>query len=548
MLHTFSQLTSDTTLLTPNRRLSAVLLKQYHHWQTRHAQNCWHTPDILPLSAWLQRLWKQLTYQQCHTHPLLLNATQEYALWEKIISESPANNYLLQVTETVKTARAAWELLKQWQLNLDHPAFQNSEDYAAFQDWARQFAQQCKQQQWLDQASLPHIIVDKILDRTLTPVTHILLVGFTELTPMQNSLFNACKQEGSKVSLEKITGISTEKPPEIYKINLKDRENEIHTMARWTKAIQEQASYTLPNREITIGCIIPNLEQHRDIVVRIFSAIYTEQHHCTLSPNTWPFNISAGIRLSEYPIIYTAIELLKLAQGTISLAAFSHVLRSPFLAGAETEMTARAQLENYLRQRNITNLYIKKIISDPRLSIKQHCPILTKKLLAYCASLKKHPATALANQWATLFMQLLQILGWPGERSMNSQEYQITHTWLERMAEYNTLDHVLPPQDFEHALHQLIQMTKRTIYQPQSPEVSVQILGVLEAIDLPFDYLWIMNFDDQTWPPAPKPNAFIPKQLQKTLNLPHATAEREFTYCQQLTEKLTQAAPHKIGR
>ncbi len=87
------------------------------------------------------------------------------------------------------------------------------------------------------------------------------------------------------------------------------------------------------------------------------------------------------------------------------------------------------------------------------------------------------------------------------------------------------------------ALEQLSQLTFNTIFQPQTPETPIQILGALEAAELPFKHLWVMQMDDSLWPSAPKPNPLLPSRLQKKYQMPHAAAERELFYCKKLTEQ-----------
>ena len=52
--------------------------------------------------------------------------------------------------------------------------------------------------------------------------------------------------------------------------------------------------------------------------------------------------------------------------------------------------------------------------------------------------------------------------------------------------------------------------------------------------------------DDINWPPQPNPNPFIPKKLQRELQMPHATAERELQFCTQLIQQFQQSAPFVI--
>src|SRR5579862_4254082 len=119
------QLDPDTTILTPNRRLSASLHKFYQQYQLQQNATHWHTPDILPVTTWIQRLWNHYTETQIAKMPYLLNSLQEQFIWESILLNTKV---LLQITETANLAKSAWSLLKQWQIDFHHPSFQSTED------------------------------------------------------------------------------------------------------------------------------------------------------------------------------------------------------------------------------------------------------------------------------------------------------------------------------------------------------------------------------------------------------------------------------------
>ncbi len=525
-----------TTLLTPNRRLAALYFNQFNQQQILQKKLCWQSVDILPLSSWLQRLWQEFTAKRLHDAPVLLTPQQQTILWEIIIRQSPRSDALLQISSTAELAESAYGLLKLWQVSLTETALQLTEDGRIFQEWAEEFTQLCQKNHWLDLNSLPDLLRENILTQHITLPTRLILVGFTEISPQHVHLLNLCEKQGSEIIHyhAKTPAIS------IKKIALLDQETEIRTMARWAKA-----TYNLcpQKRPYLIGCVVPQLDTLRETVLHIFSEIFTEDSTFTLDHTQLPFNISAGKSLLTFPIIQTAIELLKVAQHTLSLETISHLLKSPFLGEAEQERLKRAYFENRLRSANVTTLSIKKLLSpDSRYQLAASCPLLAKRLehyLMHFAGLKK--ALPLAD-WATHFLALLKLLGWPGERSLNSQEYQIVQRWLDLLLECSMLDGILPPQTLSQALNWLTHFSAKTIFQPQTPEAPIQILGVLEAAELPFEHLWVMGFDDANWPASPKPNPLIPQRLQKTLNMPHATIERELLYCERLVEQLKHSA------
>lgn len=530
----FHHLSDQTSLLTPNRRLSAALIKKHHQWQIAQGKSCWPSLDSLPMNSWVQRLWQSYAVKQIVAMPMQLSTQQELLLWEEILRQSKESEYLLQLSHAAELAQSAFGILKQWRVKLDHPALNTTEDGMIFQKWAVQFQEALQRKHWLASDSLIDHVAEKIETGDITPPPHLLLTGFTEISPQSRHLFDACEQRGTRM-----TYYQSKKPHHlIQRISLNDEETEIRTMARWAKARFENYPHT------SIGCIVPHLEKCRDRVVHIFSEVFSDQYTYTLNEITLPFNISAGINLSRYPVIHTALALLSLSADNIPLETFSHFLRTPFIGEAEQEMIQRAQFENVLRHRNTQQISLTQTADMDQLA--SHCPMLANRFKQYLY-LKTNKKQKLAiSEWISIFVSQLTALGWPGERSINSQEYQVVQRWLDLLNEYAKFDNLLAAQSQQQALAYLIRLATDTIFQIQSPEAPVQILGLLEATELPFDALWVMGLDDTAWPPFPKPNPFIPQRLQKTLHMPHATAERELVYCQDLTEQLKQSAEYVI--
>lgn len=538
--HLFAQLNPHTTLLTPNRRLSATLHKLYEQYMLASGKSAWQTPDILPFTSWMTRLWDDYTCQTMAKMPLLLNAAQEQFLWEKIISGAKEGHFLLQVKETAELAQSAWGLLKQWRVDIQHPLFQSTDDASAFYRWAGEFEEVCRQSDWLDNASLPERLSGIIIKGILRPAKHIKLIGFTELSPQVEYLLQACTAQGSVIEKVEINSFHQT----CQRIALCDTEAEIVTMANWAKSIYQS------NHQATIGCVIPSLETIRDRVMQIFAEVFTDDKTGALDIQTVSFNISAGKSMIHYPVIYTALEILAWQKKNIGIESFRHVLTSPYVGDGECEYIRRANVDSLLRQNNINQIDLSAVTENSghhhKISLPAVCPKLTKRLsafLEYTGSVDKYQRF---TDWASSFHKLLQIMGWPGERSLNSDEYQVVENWLTIMNEFASLDQVSKPVDYHHAYQALYKAASRATFQPKSPDARIQVLGMLEAAALPFDYLWVAGLDDLSWPPQPRPNPFIPKRLQRELAMPHATAERELIYSQLLTQQFKDCSSHTI--
>ena len=444
----FELIDNQTTVLTPNRRLSATLHKLYQQHQIEQKNYSWLTPDILPVSTWIERLWHHYTATQFDTPPILLNTVQEQFLWESILLNAKESAALLQASETADIAKTAWNLLKQWQIELHHPLFASAEDYAALHQWAKQFLAVCRENNWIDAANLPDAVLSKIKSNAIKPPAKIILIGFTELSPQLKCLLDSCQQIGSH--LHQFDG--SEKQAECVRIALPDEENEILTMARWAKSTLNQ------HKNVTIGCVIPSLDKKRDRVMQIFSEVFAVEPAYTADQEAAQFNISAGKSLANYPIIHTALQLLSLHKKSISVELLNYLLASPFIGEAERERIRRANFDSLLRQKNITTIDLVKAIQnteDSKLSLSKNCPHLAKRFQQFFAQIETQEKTLTHSQWAKLFTELLSTLGWPGERSLSSEEYQIVENWLKLLSEYATLDHVSKSVSFHQGVQTL---------------------------------------------------------------------------------------------
>lgn len=531
LVHLFAEISAGTTILTPNRRLAATLRQLDQEWQLKSGQQCWPTPDILPYISWIQRLWNSLSTRCLDQNlSILLTPTQESYLWENIITHSKEAGILLRTAETADLAHTAWKLLCEWRVNPLQMKI-GSEDSAVMHAWAKEFADQCKKQDWIDSGNMINQITAQL--SSLSMPKKILFIGFNELSPLQQDFFNTIKSQQITVNLLNLTQPSTQSA----RISFQYVDEELITVARWSKKM------FLDHPTAQIACVVPNLATIRDRVVDIFSSVFNETY------DQVPFNVSAGKNLSQYPLIIAALQQLHLVKTTLPLEKMSELLNSAFIGDAEREYIQRAKYESILRRNNLKTVHLSNLLatsSDNPIKLADYCPRLNKRLTDYYKTLNALPSKQSFAAWAHTFTELLTIMGWPGERSLNSEEYQQVEHWLRLFTNLASLDQITGPVNYQHALHSLQRLAASTVFQPRTPAARIQVLGILEAAGLPLDYLWITGLNDMTWPPQPNPNPFIPKKLQRELAMPHSTALRELEYCQQLTQQFLQSASNVI--
>ncbi len=512
-------LTPNSLLLTANKRLSNKITNIHHDYQLKLKNAAWKSLDALPLVNWLERCYESVQLGNPAKHDLLLNDFQEYIIWQKIIQNESAYA-LLNISETARLAQKAWQLLNQYQINLNTPQLNENPDNEQFILWAKQFKEYCHKQNFLDIANLTNTITQRFEQHYLTVPHEIHLIGFIELTPDVNHLFDVLSAQDCSIHLYQLKGTSTT----TQTVSLTSIDDEIITLARWAKHL------ALHEPHASIGCIVPKLNDHRAKIERVFTDVC--QSDIT-------FNLSSGTALFDEPMIYTGLTILSMIHRDIPLENISHLLRSPFLAKAEEHITNRAQLETAIRKLKNPTYTLTQLI---HLSILNETD-LAQYLKTFQQLLNNSHQTYFPSACMKLFSQLLSTLGWPGERTLNSREYQTLEHWKKLLNECVTLDVVLhdtwTPAE---ALTQLKQRTTRTLFQPQTIEAPIQILGMLESTDLSFTHLWVMELDDLHWPPPAKPNPLLPISLQRQYNMPHASAERELAFCELMISRFQQQA------
>lgn len=525
-------LDKDIVVLTANRRLSHHLHRQFNQYQlTQQKKTLWSTPTILPLKTWLANCWQQ--------HPActgkLLSNFQEQWCWESIIRKSYNPSFFLSAKHTAMLAKGAWETLTLWNIDLDEINAIN-EEIKTFVQWAQKFKAIKAENGWLCAAELPKALLTLLGNTQFSLPQQIILVGFDEFAPVIQQLIDQMRQ------YTKVTQYTpTPKVASIHQIQLRDEEHELSTMAQWTKKHYDQN----PNQRI--GCIIPNLSKIRKIVDRVFTDMFAP-HNTLPETNVTlpPFNISAGQTLNSFSIIRCALNVLDIKLNAIAFENLSQLLRSIYINSSTTNACFAALLERDIRKLN--QLHIRPTSLLPQLSkLKNIFPKATFParweafLKTYCQGPQQSP-----NQWTTAFINELTQIGWPGQRNLTSFEYQLVKRFEKIFEEFSELDSFTEPLSRQQALYMLHQLVAQTIFQPESPEQPIQILGVLEATGIEFDALWIMNLSNESWPAAANPNPFLPIDLQRNYKMPHACANREFNYTQHLQNRLFNSAPNII--
>lgn len=500
------------SVVTPNHRLSLALQREFGDRQTLRGEVLWESADILPWTGFLERTCQDARYSDAIRLPLPLAPAQSHALWENLLRNSATGEALLAVADAARLAHEAWQLTTAWRLEPHLRGAPLNEDSKAFLDWAPRYERALQRNGLMDAVELA--------DRVLPLITHakvklpeaLIAYGFDSFTPQQADFLSGLQQAGCEVLL---AGPSV-RNSRVLRVPCADAEQEIHHAAAWARTRLEAGC-------TRIGIVVPDLAARRAAIVRIFSAAMAPDYALPVATSrVLPFNLSLGVALADYPLVNTALLLLELAGRDVEFERASRVLRSPFIAGGEVERSGRALLDAELRSRAEPSVTLERLQN----MVAQHggeCPQLARLLKALAEFRKSHLFGAQApSLWGRAISEALATAGFPGERAPDSVEYQTLKRWHEVVAGFAALDRVVPRMGYAEALSRLRRMAGDALFQPESPDVPIQILGVLETSGLTFDGLWVMGLGDEDWPPPQRPNPFLPLTVQRVAGVPQS--------------------------
>jgi probable DNA repair protein len=524
-------LSAGATLVSGNRRLARAMRETYHAARLAEGLRAWSSPVILPWEAWTAGLWAEAASRSTEDPLLRLGSDQELLLWERIIDEADGKT-LLAVEETARAAREAWALIHEWRL--DRAALETSlaPDVIQFRRWAEMFESECAREGWIDAArsvaSLP-----ALLECVEVPGV-LLLAGLDELTPAQEALLALLRVRGTTVQVvEPAPGRNVE----CVRACFTSPREEIRAAARWARELVDAGE---PG---PIGVVVPDLASRRAEVERIFrEALDPPSLFAGGSASEGLFQISAGTPFARYPPVRAALLALGLRPDSVELATFSAWLRSEYVAGGEPERPARALLDRRLREQGLPQVHLRDLFLPSERSLQLFGAVQMWKGLW-----QRLPPSAPPGRWADLFAELLEALGWPGERSLNSQERQILAEWSELLADFAALGATSRPLRLGQAVLLIERMAAERMFQPEGEAGPVEVLGLLEAAGAEHNRLWVARLDDETWPGEARPNPFLPYELQRELRLPHSSPERELAFAQTRLSNLVAGAGRVVA-
>jgi probable DNA repair protein len=523
-------------ILTVNNRLARELRQQFDRQQASKDQTVWQSAVILPWSAWLQQSYESLVDQGLTSRVLLQNHHEAW-LWQQIVQAD--ERVWLRPQAAAQMAQQAWQLLLAWRLDLVQVQAMGSDETACFLAWQAAFRRACTEQGLLSLAELPDILREH--GSALCLPNHISLCGFDDLSPQQQALFDQLGTQG--ISIERFPDSDCDS--RVRAVQADCAQDEIRAAATWAK------QQLLADPTCRIAVISPQLQQQRQALEHGFREVICPQSLLPGGATEAGFNLSLGRPLADYPLVTQLLLAFDLTRNRpVPLAVLSVLLRSPFI-GIPDEWQQRAAFDRRLHDEGLPELSVARFVRRARVLGSQDMTVHMPDFIARLTQLRQQaalwPQLATPVVWAEHLWSLMCCLGWPGPMEhLNSAEFQQVTRFRRILSDLASLALVQIEMRWSEALAALRQLCASCIFQAKSTDHQLHILGILDAVGLQFDAVWLLNMDDRCWPPAANPHPLLPVVLQRDLAMPHASNARELAFAQQLCSRLRRMAPEVI--
>lgn len=522
------------TVVTGSDRLARRLQERVADAHISAGRSAWERPDILPAGAFWRRLAAELQQDPALaiSKRRVLSRAAVSCRWESYVAETFRDNPLLQTSGAAKSALDAWQLCRDWLLDSKALANDPLEETRLLIQWGRRFEQACDTQLLLPEYALPDAVLETLQDypetRDCLP-KKIGLAGFMEFTPRETHRWEALRSFGVEIDQLAVAGTEND----VNVVACSDTRTEIATAAAWAR---EQLR---ANPRVRIGLVVPDLAGQRAALKRSLTETLSPARVARFDRSPLPFNFSLGEPLAEYALATDALAVLALANNRVEFAAAGRLCRSPYIGVAE-EFGARRELESSLRHDG----YAEFSLSDFRyVAAREQCPAFSATLESFRDAVRECNDEVLPSAWALRFSAWLELFDWCRARKLDSDEYQARETFNDLLSRLSEFDIVLGKCSRASAFSWFSRLVNETLFQPRAADAPVQVLGLLEATGMQFDALWVMGLTDDVLPAAPRPNPFLPVEIQRAKNLPQSSAARELKFAREIFAGLRRAAP-----
>lgn len=530
---------NSALILTSNRALNDYLSQNKKY-------------NVIQIYDWIKIIFNQYVSNLSKDHEdscIFLKETPTQLLWQQILENHfQKNNHddelftNLSIYSATTQAIDAYQLLIQWRIHSDY--FNQNKMYIHsetehFLLWQNEFNKICDKNNWLVVYKMSDKVAEWIDQGKIKCPKIIYYSGFEAIVPQIQYLFDILTKNGiSLKSLDNLGDSNNIKNSSKNYFKFSDSKSEFFSVANWASECLKKFEYKNHQKNsYPIGIIIDDLSTHHDDLKQIFEQVLENKN---------AYNIAVGKSLDEFELIQQAIFLMSLYPHKIlNLSEINYLILN---IHQQDQFDQRILFESHLRKNKIKTRYkleeLYQILSNlhqNEQTIASDFKLMLEKFFEHydnsrCG--KKHSP----SEWVDYFKTILNIFDWNNLVHAQSEEFKSQWNLEEKISnifnKFIEISVIFPLISLKDALSLLKRLMQEYSLRPENNKAPIQIVSLMESQSIQFDYLWLMNAHSQNYPSSPKPNSFLPIELQKEYKMPRATSENQFEFSSKLIDNL----------
>jgi len=501
-------------VVTASDRAARALTAAYDQAQLAAGLAAWPSAPIHDWRSFVQSAWQQRTADG----RLLLNSAQEQAIWAEIAGSGSQLATMLTgpLHRLARLAMEAHELLCAYSPRFLKPAVRSTwqQDAAAFSGWLTAFDERCRSEQLLSPNRVPLELIALLQGSERRPP--ILLFGFDRLMPTQREVFTAWgdwKEADPGTTAEKVE----------FQAAVSQQE-ELNACIAWCGEMLKAD----PGARLLV-------------VTQQASARRGEIERGFLKLGAGAFEFSLGVPLRQTALAKGAfLTLCWLSGQSLTEQELDWLFATGQIAATVDEATALHTQMRRLRRRGqeepqwTLDSFLAQCRDFAVPAWVERFRSLERNILKQ----KKKP-----QEWAELVPQVLEAVSWPGFRPLDSAEFQALNRWQAAVETAGSLGFDGRRLIFSSFLGDLERALGETLFAPESHDAPIQIAGPAESAGLSADALWFLGADEDSWPASGPMHPLLPTEVQRSAEMPHASAQLDGALAETITERLLASAP-----
>jgi len=496
------------TVVVPSRQRAVAVRLIHTRARLRAGAAAWKACDVLPYGAWLARLAAQARHGALRGLRRL-GATEEWLLWRAAAAEACEGTEVLQPSSLADALRRSAALCRDWALHW--PGDPTPEATVLARARAR-VERRCRELQAYAADDWTRILAEA--PALPQPV---LFAGCEAFGP---ALRSRLRELGAEFFVPVAQPLPAALPTACV-----DATDELRRAAQWCRAGLER------NPAARFLVVVPDLSQRRAAAVTAFE--HELAGGALLAPaGDIPYVIEGGRSLAEYPMVRTALALLRLAGARLEFAELAPLLRSPYWSCGSPSQ--RAALELALRHRNVAGAELRRLAGLAHNLRGGHAPLAAALESLAAATGVPRGWRATPAGWARRFAEALDAFAWPGAAALGSDEEQQRERFRALLGELAMVGAGAgAPLGHAEAVRLLANMAQRTAFESASEDVPVTLTESTGDPLVPYEGIWVTSLGAERWPAAPRPDPFIPIAVQRAAGLPQSSAPGQLGQAQQ---------------